>query len=90
MSEPIESILAKHKRKQDELIPLLQDIQKEYGYISPESVKRISRYLRITENQIYGVSSFYAQFRFTVPGRHSLKVCLFSHRMAAMSSMWPK
>ncbi|MBP1734081.1 MAG: dehydrogenase subunit [Deltaproteobacteria bacterium] len=76
MPEPIESILAKHSRKQDELIPILQDVQKEYGYISPESVKNISRYLRITENQIYGVSSFYAQFRFTVPGRHGVKVCL--------------
>jgi NADH-quinone oxidoreductase subunit E len=76
MSEPIESILAKHNRKQDELIPVLQDVQKEYGYISPESVKRVSRYLRITENQIYGVSSFYAQFRFSEPGRHAVKVCL--------------
>jgi len=76
MSEPIESILAQHSRKQDELIPILQDVQKEYGYISPESVKRISKYLRITENQIYGVCSFYAQFRFTEPGRNSVKVCL--------------
>lgn len=76
MSEPIESILAKHYRKQDELIPVLQDVQKEYGYISPESVKQISKYLRISENQIYCVSSFYAQFRFTEPGRHSVKVCL--------------
>jgi NADH-quinone oxidoreductase subunit E len=76
MSETIESVLAKHNRKPDELIPILQDVQREYGYISPESVKRISRYLRISENQIYGVSSFYAQFRFTEPGRHSVKVCL--------------
>lgn len=76
MPEPIRTILAKHSREPDELIPVLQDVQKEYGYISAESVRGISKYLRISENTIYGVSSFYAQFRFTEPGRHSVKVCL--------------
>lgn len=75
-NDKIESILSKYTRKRDELIPILQEVQKEFGYISPESAKEISRYLRITENQIYGVSSFYAQFRFTPPGRHSIRVCL--------------
>lgn len=72
----IESILAQHSRTSEDLIPILQDVQKEFGYISPESVREISRYLKLSENQIFGVSSFYAQFRFTKPGRHSLKVCL--------------
>ena len=76
MPEAVDAILAKHGRKTENLIPILQDVQKELGFISPESVKDISRYLRISENQIFGVSSFYAQFRFTRPGRHSLKVCL--------------
>jgi NADH-quinone oxidoreductase subunit E len=76
MPEAIEKILKKHGRTSDELIPILQDVQKEFGYISPESVKRISRYLKVSENQVYGVSSFYAQFRFTEPGRHGVKVCL--------------
>ena len=76
MSETVDAVLANHSRKPENLIPILQDVQKELGYISPESVKEISRYLRISENQIFGVSSFYAQFRFTRPGRHSLRVCL--------------
>jgi len=76
MSGTIDSILSRYSRKLDELIPILQDVQREFGYIGPESVKKISRYLRISENQIYGVSSFYAQFRFTAPGRNSIKVCL--------------
>jgi len=76
MPEKIESILQKYSRGQDELIPILQGVQKEFGYVSSESVKKISRYLHISENQIYGVSSFYAQFRFTPPGRHSIKACL--------------
>lgn len=77
MSEnSIKTLLEQHDRKTEELIPILQDVQKEVGYVSAEAVRSISRYLRISENQIFGVSSFYAQFRFTPPGRHSIKVCL--------------
>lgn len=76
MPEVIEVIFEKYQRKPDQLIPILQNVQREFGYIAPESVKHISKYLRISENQIFGVSSFYAQFRFTPPGRHSVKVCL--------------
>lgn len=76
MPEKIESIFEKYERKPDQLIPILQDVQKNYGYVAPESVKMISRHLRITENQVFGVSSFYAQFRFNPPGRHSIRVCL--------------
>ncbi len=76
MPEQISKILGKHGRGPDELIPILQDVQAVFGYIGEDNVKAISRYLRISENQIYGVSSFYAQFRFTEPGRHGIKVCL--------------
>ena len=76
MPETIEAILKKHGRTTDELIPILQDVQKKFGYIGPESIKKISRYLKVSENQVFGVSSFYAQFRFTEPGRHAVKVCL--------------
>jgi NADH-quinone oxidoreductase subunit E len=76
MSETLQTVLEKHQRGRDALIPILQDVQKELGYISEESVRAISRYLRMSENEIFGVSSFYAQFRFTEPGRHSVKVCL--------------
>ena len=76
MSGSLEGVLHKHERGRDHLIPILQDVQKELGYISIDSVGAISRYLRISENEVFGVSSFYAQFRFTEPGRHSVKVCL--------------
>jgi NADH:ubiquinone oxidoreductase subunit E len=76
MAKTIEAILQKHERGRAALIPILQDVQREFGYISPESIAAISRYLRISENEVFGVSSFYAQFRFTKPGRHAVKVCL--------------
>jgi NADH-quinone oxidoreductase subunit E len=76
MPETMDALLQKHSRNPEELIPILQDVQREQGYISPEAIISVSRYLRLSENQIFGVSSFYAQFRFTPPGRHSIRVCL--------------
>jgi len=62
--------------EEGDLIPILQKIQGKCGHISEEAIKQTSRYLRISENEIFGVASFYSQFRFTEPGRHSIKVCL--------------
>lgn len=59
-----------------DLIPVLQRAQARAGYLRPETIRAISRWLRISENEIYGVATFYAQFRFHPPGRHHLKVCL--------------
>src|SRR4030042_1330137 len=59
-----------------DLIPVLQHIQKTYGYLPKESIHTISRWLKISENEIFGVATFYAHFRFTPPGKHHLKVCL--------------
>lgn len=62
--------------EEGDLIPILQKVQERFGYISQEAVERISRFLKISENQIFGVASFYSQFRFDAPGRNSIRVCL--------------
>ncbi|HUU45081.1 MAG TPA: NAD(P)H-dependent oxidoreductase subunit E [Acidobacteriota bacterium] len=59
-----------------DLIPLLQCVQAADGYISEEATARVARFLRVSENVVFGVASFYSQFRFQAPGRHSVKVCL--------------
>ena len=64
------------KGEEGDLIPILQKVQQKSGYISEEAVNHISRFLKISENQIFGVASFYSQFRFTAPGRNSIKVCM--------------
>jgi NADH-quinone oxidoreductase subunit E len=64
------------KGEEGDLIPILQRVQEKFGYISEEAVKQISQFLKISENQIFGVASFYSQFRFYPPGRNSIKVCL--------------
>ena len=69
-------IFAGFRGEEGDLIPILQKTQEKFGFIPKEAVGRISRFLKISENQIYGVASFYSQFRFTAPGRNSIKVCL--------------
>ena len=59
-----------------QLIPLLQQAQKEEGFISTSAVRKISRQLKVSKSHIFGVASFYSQFRFNPPGRHSIKICL--------------
>jgi len=74
--EAVDEIFAGCSREQGELIPILQRAQQKDGYISEQRVREIARFLKISENQIYGVASFYSQFRFTPPGRNSIHVCL--------------
>jgi NADH-quinone oxidoreductase subunit E len=70
------NVFSSFKGEQGDLIPILQRVQEEFGYISEESTRMISRFLKMSESQIFGVASFYSQFRFIEPGRHSIKVCL--------------
>jgi NADH:ubiquinone oxidoreductase subunit E len=70
------SIFSGFKGEEGDLIPVLQRIQQKFGYISEKSIKHVSLFLKISENQIFGVASFYSQFRFTEPGRNSIKVCM--------------
>jgi NADH-quinone oxidoreductase subunit E len=59
-----------------DLIPVLQKVQEAEGYLSPRSLREISRWLKISESEIYGVATFFTQFRFTPPGKHVVRVCL--------------
>jgi NADH-quinone oxidoreductase subunit E len=59
-----------------DLVPALQRAQAAFGYLSPGTIGRIARWLRMSEGEVFGVATFYAQFRFAPPGRHRLRVCL--------------
>jgi len=74
--DPLAAIVKEFKGELADLIPVLQRVQAAYGYLSPETIRLISRWLKISENDIYGVATFFAQFRFTEPGKHPIKVCL--------------
>ena len=75
MPESLAEILAPYKGQQGTLIPVLQKVQEEQGYLSEEAISEVADFLGITKNEIYGVASFYAQFRFERQGEHSVRVC---------------
>jgi NADH-quinone oxidoreductase subunit E len=63
-------------REPHQLIPILQYCQSQNGYISRAAVRQIADYLNIAEAHVYGVASFYTQFRFEKPGDHQVRICL--------------
>ena len=63
-------------REPHHLISILQYCQNRSGYISREAVRQIADYLGISEAHVYGVASFYTQFRFEKPGDHQIRICL--------------
>jgi NADH-quinone oxidoreductase subunit E len=75
-NETLDAIEREFTGERADLIPLLQKIQAIYDYLPRESLRKTARALRISENEIYGVATFYAQFRFVPRGKHHLKVCL--------------
>ena len=74
-SSKITDILARHPAERGSLIPVLQDIQKDLGYLSQDVIDELERRMGISANEIYGVATFYAQFRFVPPGEHTIRVC---------------
>ena len=58
------------------LIPALQAVQEKLGYVPPEAMEEIGELAGVSANTVYGVASFYAQFRYIKPGEHMVKVCL--------------
>lgn len=74
-SEHIKAMVENRGSDVESLIVILQDIQKELGYIPEEAVDIVARELELSPTRIYGILTFYAQFRLFPPGAHSLKVC---------------
>lgn len=77
MAASIPQVIEKYaSRDKGNLIQILQEVQRTEGYIPKEAVDAISSHLWISRSEIFGVASFYSQFKFNPPGRHSIKICL--------------
>lgn len=58
------------------LIPMMQDIQSEHGYLPAEELKQLSGAIHVPLARIYGVATFYASFRLAPKGEHTIQLCL--------------
>ena len=69
-------ILKRLSKKRENLIPILQKVLSNLGYIPREAMVEIAESLNIPEIAVYSVVTFYNQFRLNPPGKHSIRVCL--------------
>ncbi len=76
MGSDIDIILKKYKQgKREDLIPLLQEIQEDYGYLSEEAIIRVGGFLGLSTTKIYGLATFYDRFRFIPAGKVQIRIC---------------
>lgn len=73
--ERLNEILSSYEGREDELIPMLQQVQQVFGYLPETAMKRIARFLKLAESTVFGVGTFYAQFKLIPSGRNIIKVC---------------
>ncbi len=61
--------------RRDKLIPILQEIQNSYGYLTEDSIKRVGTHLKLPTSKIYGIATFYNQFSFIPKGKNHIRIC---------------
>lgn len=75
LEERMQAVLSDSEDGQGGLIPLLQKVQGEFGYVPEEAIFGISDVLGVPASEVFGVLTFYAQFRLTPRGRNLVRVC---------------
>ncbi len=68
-------IIEKYKDTKWALIPLLQDVQEEFGYIPPDAIEPIAKALHLFPSEVQGVITFYSQFSLEPKGKYIIRVC---------------
>jgi len=71
----LDEILSSYQGANEDLIPILQHVQRVLGYLPETAMKRIARFLKLPESTVFGVGTFYAQFKLAPSGRNSVTVC---------------
>jgi len=71
----LEGILMPFKGKSQQTIPALQAVQEKLGYLPKEAIEDVAQTLGLPAGEVYGVATFYAQFRLKPIGKHIITVC---------------
>lgn len=72
---PIQTILQTTGTDRDACVRILQAMQAAYGYLPDEAIRYVLDHTTVTASQLFGVATFYEQFRFTPIGKHLIRVC---------------
>ncbi len=71
----VDGIIEPYLGKKEMIIPVLQKVQEHFGYLPRMAVEHVSRRMRIPLSRLYGVATFYAQFKMRPRGRYIIRVC---------------
>ena len=72
----VAALLAPFAPQRGNLIPILQQVQERHAYLAPQALQMVAEHLEMTACEVFGVATFYNQFRFHPPGKHQIRVCL--------------
>ena len=75
MQEQLNSVFALYQGEKNELIPVLQDVQEELGYLPEEAMCEVARFVGLPEAKVFGVATFYARFHLEPRGEHIIRLC---------------
>ena len=75
-SQAVAKILSSYKKEKKNLIPLLQEVQTKLGYLPKETIQKIADFLEMPAVEVWGVATFYNQFRFVPLGKYHTMVCM--------------
>jgi len=75
LHEQLSQVLAPYQGQRGATIPVLQKVQEKLGYLPEEAISEIANFLGQSTNEVYGVATFYAQFRFERQGEHVVRSC---------------
>lgn len=76
MEISIDEIISRYKQgSREALLPLLQDIQDVFGFLNEEAVLKVGKHINLPSAKVYGIATFYDQFRFSPKGKNHIKVC---------------
>ena len=75
-NELIEQIVNRYEGDSGMLIPMMQDLQAEYGYLPAEQLRALSQTLQLPLTRLYGVATFYTTFRLAPKGEHEVTLCM--------------
>jgi NADH-quinone oxidoreductase subunit E len=75
LRKELEEVLSPYKGQKGATIPVLQKAQETVGYLPEDVISEIADFLGMTKSEVYGVATFYAQFRFERQGEHTIKCC---------------
>ena len=71
----VDRVVNGYLQESAQLVPILQDVQREYGFLPEEVVHRVAEWLHISLSRVYSAATFYSTFSLTPRGRHLIRVC---------------